>query len=109
MVPKIEIDHEHGLLIEWPDGHQSRFDFEDLRAACPCAACRDESKGGHHRSDRAPRPPEATHLLRVVPVGRYAIGLGWGDGHSTGIYSWEYLRDRCGCLACRLGRREVQG
>jgi DUF971 family protein len=32
-------------------------------------------------------------LERVDLVGNYAIQLVWKDGHSYGIYSWEYLRD----------------
>jgi DUF971 family protein len=31
-------------------------------------------------------------LRRFTPVGGYAIQLFWADGHSTGLYSWEYLR-----------------
>jgi DUF971 family protein len=109
MVPRIEVDGEYGVLIEWPDGHQSRFAFGDLRDACPCAACRDEQKGRMRLGTAMSRPAESTRLLRISPVGRYAVGLLWGDGHSTGIYSWEFLRERCSCFACRLERREVQG
>lgn len=109
MVPKVEIDHERGLMIEWQDGHQGSFPLGELRAACPCAGCRDERKIEGGQAGDASRSPEATRLLRVVPIGRYAICLVWGDGHNTGIYSWEYLRERCGCFACRLSRREVQG
>jgi DUF971 family protein len=121
MIPRIETDPEQGVLIEWLDGHQSRYSFQDLREACPCAVCRDGGKEtGGAKADASrqakparpgdlTRPAEATRLLRIVPIGRYAIGLVWGDGHSTGIYSWDYLRERCGCLACRFGRREVEG
>jgi DUF971 family protein len=33
-------------------------------------------------------------------VGNYAIELRWQDGHSTGIYSFEYLRSLCPCTHC---------
>jgi DUF971 family protein len=33
-------------------------------------------------------------------VGNYAIKIYWNDGHSSGIYSWDYLRNLCRCSAC---------
>jgi hypothetical protein len=33
-------------------------------------------------------------------VGNYAVSPHWGDGHSTGFYSFTLLRDRCPCPAC---------
>ena len=32
-------------------------------------------------------------ILSVDPVGNYAVRLGFDDMHSTGIYSWAFLRD----------------
>ena len=40
-------------------------------------------------------------MLSVEPVGNYAIRINWSDGHSTGIYSWEHLRQICPCPECR--------
>ncbi len=34
-------------------------------------------------------------------VGRYAIRIWWQDGHSSGIYTFDYLRDLCPCQECR--------
>jgi DUF971 family protein len=39
------------------------------------------------------RAPEDVRPVRVSPVGRYAIQITWTDGHDSGIYSFEYLRD----------------
>ena len=36
-----------------------------------------------------PRPVE------VEPVGKYALRFKWNDGHESGIYSWDYLRNVC--------------
>ena len=33
---------------------------------------------------------------QIVAVGNYAIQITWSDGHSTGIYSWQTLRDASG-------------
>ena len=36
-------------------------------------------------------------------VGRYALHFRWSDGHSTGIYSFETLRQICPCPQCQTG------
>ena len=38
--------------------------------------------------------------LSIDPVGRYAIRFHWSDGHSTGIYPFEQLRELCPCPIC---------
>ena len=84
------------LLVDWSDGHHSEYRFADLRAACPCAQCRGEP--GRPAPIRIPlNTPESTQLERVDSVGNYAIQLAWKDGHSFGIYTWEYLRELCPC------------
>jgi DUF971 family protein len=40
-------------------------------------------------------------LIDIRAVGNYAIEFRWQDGHSTGIYSYDYLRALCPCSACR--------
>jgi DUF971 family protein len=32
-------------------------------------------------------------------VGNYAIQPRWGDGHSAGLFTWNYLRELAGLLA----------
>ena len=47
-------------------------------------------------------PPEFANASPVItelqPVGRYALQPYWRDGHSTGIYTYDYLRDLCEAL-----------
>lgn len=93
------------LIINWDDQHESRYPFDGLRAVCPCVVCR----GGHSHMGQAPDPrlvratPESELSLEEIhAVGAYAIQLTWSDGHSTGIYSWEYLRAACPCEVCLL-------
>lgn len=93
------------LALAWADGHESYIPFDDLRKACPCAACR-----GHHgeaaaapdplRIVRAPAAGEIA-IRELVPVGAYAVQIVWSDGHDTGIYSFESLRKACPCKECR--------
>jgi DUF971 family protein len=89
------------LVIDWNDGHHSVYTWAHLRANCPCAGCREE---------RA-RPPDPFRILKpneLLPlaavsmprVGRYAYKIVWSDGHDTGIYTLENLRELCQCPAC---------
>jgi DUF971 family protein len=77
------------LLISWSDGHRSRFPLRFLRERCPCAGCVDEWSG-KRTLDPASIPGDIRPLT-LDPVGRYALQIGWSDGHSSGIYSWDLL------------------
>jgi len=48
--------------------------------------------GNFYKLPDKPLPASAFELRRIGNVGGYAIQPVWGDGHSTGIYSFEYLR-----------------
>ncbi len=86
---------ENQLKVTWSDGHVSLYPLSYLRGWCPCAVCQGHS--GERQYVRA----ENTELSTVKVVGRYALGLTWGDGHDTGIYSYDYLRQLCPCSDCR--------
>ncbi len=79
------------LAIAWRDGHESVYEVRALRLACGCAVCVDEWTGEGRLSEAS--VPEDVHPLRIEPVGRYAIQISWSDGHDTGIYSFERLRE----------------
>ncbi len=106
-----------GLEIDWADGHKSAWSFAWLREACPCATCVDE-RNAEGRKAGQPKPKPAAVLPMYTPppkptsahpVGRYAIQFNWADGHSAGIYSWEYLRRVCQCQECSFSRDEATG
>jgi DUF971 family protein len=44
------------------------------------------------RADGDPLSEAEIELVQIQPVGRYAVQFAWGDGHSTGIYTYELLR-----------------
>ncbi len=78
------------LRIEWPDGQKSHFPGRFLRLECRCAYCSDELTGKNIlREDQV---PEDVSPLGIDPVGRYGIRIRWSDGHATGIYTFERLR-----------------
>ena len=89
------------LRIAWSDGHASVYPPADLRLRCPCAHCVDEATGV--RRIRPEEIPPDIHPLRADPVGRYAIQIAWSDRHSSGIYTFDYLRSICPCPACAGG------
>ena len=96
---------EQALLIEWDDGHRSRYTAAELRWACPCAECRGEM-GSPGRLDAADRlDPADLELAGAGLVGRYAVQLEFASGHSTGIYTFRHLRAICPCAECRDSRR----
>jgi DUF971 family protein len=89
------------LGIRWSDGHESAYPYRYLRGKCPCATCDEEAPvaeqaiGGLPILGQKPLHPERAEL-----VGRYALQIYWSDGHSSGIYSFPYLRSLCPCPEC---------
>ena len=81
------------LSITWADGTTSSYPHEILRGFCPCATCQGHSgkivfvAGG------------SVDLREIEQVGNYAFGLTWADGHSSGIYSFRFLRTRGNLIA----------
>lgn len=114
---RVKITEGTGLEINWQDGHNSAWSFAWLRDACPCATCIDERKA-QDRIAGQPKPRSTALLPMYTPpakpasahgVGRYAIQFNWLDGHSGGIYSWDYLRRHCQCAECRFEDTEGIG
>lgn len=97
---------DSALQIDWSDGHGSIYSYEDLRSICPCATCR--------RLRSKSRTGKLPFKTRIVPgstgarikaekidkVGLYALRFKWNDGHDTGIYTFEFLRENCPCERC---------
>jgi len=81
------------LAIAWNDGTESFLKLELLRRACPCAACGGEPDvlGNVMRPDVS-YSENSFELAGFQIVGGYALQPRWADGHSTGIYSFTYLR-----------------
>jgi DUF971 family protein len=111
---KVHLSTGAGVDIIWSDGHASHYDFLYLREQCPCAMCNDERE---KKARAGPIPVAAgTGVLPMFKaratgktaqaVGNYAIQIGFTDGHATGIYSFDHLREICPCAACQ---REFAG
>jgi DUF971 family protein len=82
------------MQIDFEDGHRGIYPHALLRGYCPCAQCQ-----GHSGAIEFVAGGDL-ELLEIAEVGNYALCLTWGDGHATGIYSFEYLRRLCACPEC---------
>ena len=81
------------LAIVWNDGTESFVALENLRRACPCAACGGEPVVlGNISRPQVSYAEKSFQLSGFDLVGGYALQPRWADGHSTGIYSFTYLR-----------------
>jgi len=90
-----EISQESNSLlrITWADGRVCDYQAANLRRACPCAGCKGETDimGNLYKNPEQPLTPKAFELARIITVGGYAIQPVWADGHSTGLFSFDYL------------------
>ncbi len=94
---KLARSGDKAIVIEWSDGARREYSFRELRDACPCATCREKRS----------QPPAPANLLPVLsaaeaqpltvskmePVGNYAYSIEFSDGHGTGIYTLDLLRE----------------
>lgn len=84
------------IAIDWSDGLRRTYTARQLRDACPCATCREKRAEPAKPNLLQVLAPEETLPLTVggmKPVGQYAYAIAFSDGHDTGIYTLEYLRE----------------
>jgi DUF971 family protein len=77
------------LEIAFADGAVFRLPCEFLRVYSPSAEVRGHGPG----QEVLQTGKKEVEILRVEPVGQYAVQLHFSDGHDTGIYSWDLLYD----------------
>ena len=94
------------LHISWSDGVTAQISARTLRVNCPCAECRAKRGDDSHATPLTPKKrslavidatlDEQTDLQEIWGIGQYALGMRWGDGHQTGIFTFSLLRDLSG-------------
>lgn len=84
-----ESDRE--VRITWSDGTESLYNAAQLRRACPCAACIDEWTGKKLLLEES--VPDDLFIKKTGIVGRYALNFQFSDGHDSGIFSFNFLKD----------------
>jgi len=77
------------IEVAWADGTRYALPFEYLRVFSPSAEVRGHG-GGEGKLELA---KENVQVTQVEPVGVYAVRLRFDDGHDTGLYSWDFLRE----------------
>lgn len=85
--------HTKSRVLEVAFGDDDRFELsaEFLRVYSPSAEVRGHGPG----QEVLQIGKEEVGIVRIEPVGNYAIRLYFDDGHDTGLYSWEELRRFC--------------
>jgi len=90
---QLERRDDNGLQIVWSDGQEFSYTAHRLRDGCPCATCRE--KRGQPKPMLPVLSTEHTQPLRIEgmkPVGNYAYSIAFSDGHDTGIFTFDLLR-----------------
>ncbi len=83
---------DNQLMIAFDNGQAFSLDAEYLRVMTPSAA--DRGHGPASRPGMGGRTVAGKAKVRletVTPIGRYAVRLGFSDGHDTGLYTWAFL------------------
>ena len=94
---KLEMIGPSLLAIDWSDGERRQYTLRELRDRCPCATCREKRQ-------KPAAPPNPLQVLsageahpltirEMSPVGNYAYSIAFSDGHDTGIFTLDFLRE----------------
>jgi len=79
------------LELEFADGISGELSAEFLRVHSPSAEVR-----GHGPGQETLQTGKCdVQVSAINPVGHYAIQLVFDDGHDSGLFSWDYLRELC--------------
>jgi len=93
----IDLKKDAGLTVDWSDGTRSFYPIAYLRRMSPSAEMVElRERVTKNRLTVIPnsmaRDPAAITATGAELVGTYAIRVRFSDGHSTGLYTWDYLR-----------------
>lgn len=86
-ISDLHIDNAAGTIgFQWSTGERHQITISKLRGMCPCAVCQGHGNPPAFISNRV------SSISQADFIGRYALSFRFGDGHSTGIYTWDFLR-----------------
>ncbi len=75
------------LTVTFEDGHTHTLSAEMLRVMSPSAEVQ-----GHSPDQRVTLGNKRNVKMKeLLPVGNYAVKIGFDDGHNTGLFTWPYL------------------
>lgn len=81
--------HQQSRILEiaYPGGERHHLSCEFLRVFTPSAEARGHGPG----QEKLQAGKKDVEILRIEPVGNYALRLIFSDGHDSGLYSWDLL------------------
>ncbi len=91
----LQITDDNHLLIDWSDGQRRKYSVRGLREACPCATCREKRSQPNDPFALPTLKQVQTEPLKIAgmqPMGNYAYSIAFTDGHDTGIFAFDLLR-----------------
>ena len=87
---ELRLDQDKRVLtVTFDDGQSFALPAELLRVLSPSAEVQ-----GHSEDQRVTvSGKKAVRIVRIEPVGNYAARIVFDDGHDTGLFVWDYLRE----------------
>lgn len=82
------LPEQRRVRLVFEDGLAAEVPYDTLRGYCPCAAC----QGHWVEAIRYTAPARPVEPASIEPVGNYGVSIAWSDGHATGIYRFDFLR-----------------
>ena len=83
------------LALKLQGSSELLINTKRARLACPCAQCSGEKDvfgNTYKKGGGAPLSKNAFEIQNIQPVGNYGIKVFWADGHSNGIYTFDFLK-----------------
>lgn len=89
----LRLDENARLVIDWDDGESRLYRPVELRDQCPCATCREKRKQPPAELPiLAPGEAAPLQIVTMQPMGAYAYAIQFSDGHNTGIFTFDLLK-----------------
>ena len=89
-LPVVTAEPGH-IVVNWPDGNVDKLANKSVRIACQCASCVHEYTGQALLDPATVSDTIKAEDLSVL--GNYAVSIAWSDGHTSGIFSWDRLKE----------------
>ena len=89
---KIRVVDKKDLQIVWDNESVDLLNLRELRKLCPCATCLAE----RDKQSKMYIPLFAENQVTIKSInqiGNYAVQITWNDGHNTGIYEYNFLKN----------------
>lgn len=95
-IRRVEQSDSPAIEIQWSDNTSHTHTVAALRAACPCATCREKKNAkGEEKANILPvlkiEETLPVDIKAMQGVGNYGYNIEFTDGHDSGIFTFEFL------------------